>query len=657
MNLSQIGFQYRAVVMLSTIALMLYGVFSYFSLPAREDPNITIREAVIESAFPGLPAERIEQLMTKPLEEALLTVSSIEEIRSTSIDGRSIIYAKAYEHISELDQVWNEAEEAVSAAHTQRLPKGASKPRVNDTFGDVAVITLALTGEDFSLAEIYDYAQHARETLNTIPGTRKIDIVGALPERIFVEVSNARLAELGIPPGNIAAALQKENTIVPGGAIDTGDRAFALIPTGDFQSVDDVRNVLIQIPGDNSLISLRDIAHVERGFADPAQQRAYFNGQEAVVLAIAMHPTESAITYADAARPVIEELARALPVGLTLDIITWQADQVENAVYGVSLNVIQTLAIVLAVVMLFLGVRTGLIVGSIVPTVMLVTLAIMGVIGISLERMSLATLVIALGLLVDNGVVIAENYKRLLAEHGDRDPALTETGRELAIPLLSSSLTTILVFLPLMLAQHSSGEYTRNISLVILITLSASWIIAMMVTPALCHRFLKSPEPGESVEDSKGIFGRIETSYGRLLRYVLRRPMLFGVGMFALLPLGGLMMTSAPAKFFPNSDRPQVLIYVNLPAGVTTRTTQARMQSMMEIIGDESRYPDLGDYAAYVGFGGPRFVLSLAPIDPASNVGFIVVNGKDRATIEAAIPHCQLDTCQRRIGRSARYCG
>jgi len=644
LNLTEIGYRYRPVVLLVTVTLMVYGVVSYFSLPAREDPKITIREAIVSSAYPGLPAERVELLMTKPLEEALLTVSGIEEIRSTSADGVSIIYAKAYEHLDELGQVWDEVEEAARAA-AHRLPDGASAPHVNDNFGDVAVVTLALSGNDFSMAELRDFAQHARESLNAIPGTRKVEIVGAVEERIFVEASNARLAEIGIHPGTLRTVLQRRNTIVPGGEIDTGDRAFALVPSGDFGSVEDLENLLLRVPADGSSIALRDLAKVTRGYADPAPQRAYFNGAEAVVLSIVMEPDRSVLAYSDAARGVIDTLRRSLPVGLNLDIITWQADQVENAVYGVSWNVVQTLAIVLAVVVLFLGLRTGLIVGSIVPTVMLATLAVMGVLGMSLERMSLATLVIALGLLVDNGVVIAENFKRQLAAHGDRDRALRETGGELAIPLLSSSLTTILVFLPLMLAQHGSGEYTRNISLVILITLLASWVLAMVVTPTLCHRFLKEPAPSEGTATalSPGFFGRIEAAYGVLLRKVLRRRGLFVIAMFALLPVGGLLVATAPAKFFPDSDRAQVLITVNLPAGVTTRTTQARMRSMMDIIGDDARYPELDDFAAYVGFGGPRFVLSLAPLDPAPHVGFIVVNASDRQAVAAAVPRLRED--------------
>ncbi len=648
MNLTEIAFRYRPVVILATLTMMIAGAFAYFTLPAREDPKITIREALVSTAYPGLPAERVELLVTKPLEEAILTVNGVEEIRSISSDGQSIVYAKAYDWVDDLDHVWDELEEAVREAQP-RLPDEAGTPRVNDNFGDVAIITLALSGDDFDLAELYDFAQHSREHLHVVPGTRRVEIIGQVEERIFVELENARLAELGIAPDAIAATLRARNSIIPGGEIDTGDRAFALVPSGDFDSVEDVGNLLIPAPADgspeDSLIALRDLASVSRGFADPAPRRVYFNGAEAIVLAIVMQPDESVLNYSERAGHAIDELRQTLPLGVNLDVITWQADQVANAVYGVSANVLQTLAIVLGVVILFLGVRTGLIVGSIVPTVMLATLAIMGIFDMNLERMSLATLVIALGLLVDNGVVIAEHFKRLLGEHGDRRRALGETGRELALPLLSSSATTILVFLPLMLAEHSSGEYTRNISLVILITLSASWLLAMTVTPTLCYLFLKAPAAGALAggNRSPGFFGVVEKHYEATLRHVLAHRLLFVIAMFALLPVGALLVKSAPAKFFPDSDRAQILIYVNLPSGVSTRSTEARMHDIMAIIGDDERYPEVGDFAAYVGFGGPRFVLSLAPIDPAPHVGFIVINAAGRDAVAATIPRLRED--------------
>ena len=340
------------------------------------------------------------------------------------------------------------------------------------------------------------------------------------------------------------------------------------------------------------------------------------------------------LEYAPRLRAKLEEVQATLPVGYELDTITYQAEQVEEAVYGVTINVLQTLAIVLAVVVLFLGIRTGLIVGSIIPAVMLVTLAVMGFTGLPLERMSLATMVIALGLLVDNGIVIAEDFKRRLEDGVDRDTALKDTGSELTIPLAASTATTIFVFLPLMLAQHEAGEYTRSISLVVLISLTASWFLAIMVTPILCHRFIPAPDPSPGLDNagdggkkkSGGLFDILERGYGGLLRLILRFRLVFLGLMVAVMAISVWGMTLVPAKFFPDSDRAQVLVTVELPSDVALSTTDRQMRNVYAALKDEDRFPYVNDFAGYAGYGGPRFVLSLAPLDPAPNKGFMVVN-------------------------------
>ncbi len=658
MNIAVLAYKHRPLVLMVTLMAMVFGGFSYFTLPAQEDPSITIREAIVSTPAPGMVAERVELLITKPLEEALLRVAGIEEIRSTSSDGKSIIHVKAYNAEKKLDRIWDEVEETVSEA-ASTLPSQAGASRVNDSFGDVAVFTLALTGDDFSRAELFDYAQYVRDQLITIPKTRKVEILGVQQERIYIEMENARLAKAGLVPGDIVAALQAQNAILPSGVIDSGDRAFSIVTSGEFDSVQDMQDLLIRLPTDQSFLRLGELVTVDHGYEDPAPTSAFFNGKQALVLSVVMRPGQSALNYSSLAKEVVSRIQQELPVGLNLSVITWQADQVENAIYGVSTSVLQTLAIVLGVVILFLGRRTGVIVGSIVPAVVLATLAIMSIFDMTLERMSLATIVIALGLLVDNGVVIAEDFKRRLAEHGDRDRALAETGSELAIPLLSSSLTTILVFTPLMLAQHQAGEYTRNISLIVLITLSVSWVLAMSVTPTLCHVFMEDPKPESDTSDDTSCtswvsFDRIEHLYGLLLRKILGVRWLFTIAMFLLLPVGAVLVAATPKKFFPDSDRSQILVYVNLPAGVTTRTTEDRLQDMMKLLKDRERYPDLGDAVAYVGFGGPRFVLSLAPLDPAPHVGFMVINAADRQAVTRAIPRLRDDFRQHLTDVEAR---
>ncbi|MBB4267086.1 efflux RND transporter permease subunit [Roseospira visakhapatnamensis] len=634
MTLTETAFRFRPVVGMVLVALMVFGVVSYGTLPAREDPKLTIRESVIVTDHPGLSAGRVERLITRTLEEAVRRVPEIEEIHSMSMPGRSIIHAEVYERFTKLDQIWDDLRDKVVDARAG-LPEGTRDPVVNTDYGDVAVVTAALIAEDFPWRDRLDMAEHVRDRLYAVPGTKRVDLLGAQSERIFIETRNARLAELGLSPESLAAMLRDQNVLTTGGVVDTGARGFMVEPTGSFDSVDEIAEALVTLPDGQGVMPLRDIATVRRATVDPPHQPAYVNGRPAIVFAISMLDDRRVLDYGPAVRQALREIEASLPVGYDLEIITFQADQVAHAVYGVTANVLQTLAIVLVVVILFLGVRTGLIVGSIVPAVMLVTLAIMGIFEITLQRASLATLVIALGLLVDNGIVIAEDFKRRLEDGCSRDEALRRSGRELAVPLLISTLTTILVFVPLMMAEHRAGEYTRSISLVILISLMTSWVLAMTVTPALCHRFVTVPAPGARDGNGNGngrrglsdrAFRWMTGGYALILRGLLRVRWGVLVLMLTLLAAAVAGIAHAPKRFFPSSDRSQVLVYIDLPAGVTSRTTDASVRRLSDIIATPDRVRNIDSVVAYVGNGGPRFVLALTPVDPAPNRAFMVVN-------------------------------
>ena len=506
MNISVAALRAQPLMLFLVGILMLFGVYSYLTLPAREDPKLIIREAVVTTAYPGLSADQVELLITKPLEERIIALPNMRDIKSTSMNGVSIVKPRFDFDTPDLELAFENLAETV-AETVPALPEGAQTPIVNDDFGDIATMTLALHGPDFSNAELAEYAEHVRDKLILVEGTKKVDLLGIRPERIFIEFENAVLSQAGISPDAIAAALDSENTIRPGGTVELADGSIAVRPGGDFQNLDDVRGALVRSP-DGKLIRLSDIATVSRGYEDPAQRLAYYNNDETVILAVVMEEGLSVLNYSEVARAEVERIAATLPVGLSLDIVTYEATKVEAAVYGVSFNMLQTLAVVLGIVILFLGVRTGLIVGAIIPAVILATFAVMGAFEIALQRMSLATIIISLGLLVDNGIVIAEDFKRRVQELGDRDKAIAQTSRELAFPLLVSSLTTIAVFLPLLIANSDSSEYTRSISLVVTIALGVSYVFAMTVTTTLCYRFLKVPDAWEDDEDEKGRIAR-----------------------------------------------------------------------------------------------------------------------------------------------------
>ena len=625
MNITQTAFKYRKTVFLILALLLINGVFAYFTLPAQEDPTITIREAVVATSFPGMAPERVEQLITKKLEEEIRKVPEVTEIRSLSTTGSSTIHVKIHDRYFNLDDIWQDVRNKTNAAYS-KMPSGTTPPFVNTEFGDVSVITLALTADGFDMSAMYDIAQHIRDSLYAVEGTKKIEVLGQLEERIFLEASNAKLSQLGISPKALVNELQQQNIIRSGGEVDTGAKSFIVEPSGNFNSIADINDTYINIPNTQDFIALKDVVSVKRDYIDPPNKLAYFNGKPAIFFAISMLPQYNILEYAPRVSDKFESIVNSLPIGYQLDIATYQAEQVEKTVNGVSINVLQTLTIVLVVVVLFLGVRTGLIVGAIVPFVMLATLSIMLFFDMKLERMSLATLIISLGLLVDNGIVIAEDFKRRIEDGIDRYDAMLQGCKELAIPLLSSSITTILFFLPLMLAEHVAGEFTRSISLVILITLMTSWILALCVTPILCYYFIK---PIENKEESSAVLGKIYSNYETLLHWLLKHRTLF-ISVVLIIFIGSIFSMKFVAKqFFPESDRTQILMYIDLPNGTSSRETNRQMKEIFNWLNNKEKFSFIENYSGYVGFNGPRFVLSLNPEDPAQNKGFIVLNVVD----------------------------
>lgn len=622
------------------LSLMVFGFYSFFTLPAQEDPKVTVREAVVSTQLDGLPAERVELLITKTLEEAIRKLPEVQEIRSISLVGQSIIHVQLKDSYSELDQIWDDLRQEIDLV-VDELPEGTSPPKVNDSFGDVAVLTIALLADQgISWGERFDVAQHIRDFMFTVEGAKRIDILGVQSEQIIIEIANAKLAQLGISPNLIIAALQEQNVITPGGTIDADGTNLTLQPTGNYRTIVDIADTLIAVPGLEQSIQLKDIARVSRQTIDPPFQNAYYQGESAIIFAIAKNDDSDVLTFTPEIESLLTQLQNTIPAGFRLETVTRQADVVQSAVFGVSINVIQTLSIVFAVVVLFLGLRTGLIVGSIVPSVVLITLSIMAFVGIPLERMSLATLIIALGVLVDNGIVVAEDFKRRLQDGESREQAIKNCGETLVAPLLTSSLTTILVFLPLMLAQSASGEYTRSVSLIILIALLISWLLSMTLTPFLCYHFIKVKS-----KDKNGVlrtrintfFESLNPTYEATLRIILQHRALFLIVMVALFIISGFAMTKVPVKFFPDSDRSQVLIYLDLPAGSSMRETDKVMQQVMQSLDDKHRFEHIKKHVAYGGFGGPRFVLSLTPIDTEPNKAFFMLDVGDRANTQPTI--------------------
>lgn len=609
------------------VALVVGGLATYFTQPRQEDPEITLRGAQVVAQFPGLAPERVEQLLTRPIEEAIKQIPEIDEIKSVSMTGLAIITPEAGAEYTDMGPIWAELRNKMDDLAPQ-LPEGTEGPRVNDDFGRVAVITMALTGADYSLAELNQVARDLRDELSALPLVAKVDLYGVQDERIWLEFDPAFMRQFDIKPSELISTLQTQNVVLPGGSVDAAGQRIVIEPSGDFQSVDDIRNLAIATP-DGGIVYLRDLAQVRRDYVDPPQSPALYNGRQAIVLGLSMLSGSNVVALGRQVQAELATLRSLLPLGMNLDIAIFQPDLVQASVNSATENLLQTMLVVLVVVMLFLGWRTGLIVGAMVPLTMMATLIGMSILEVELHRISIAAIIVALGLLVDNGVVIAEEIRQRLDAGEQRLAAVLGAPASLAIPLLTSSLTTVLAFMPLMLVSDTTGEFLRSLGQVLSLALLTSWLLSITVAPAFCYWFLpvsQNREKGAAASPQRLYQGRAYKLYESLLARLLANRLLFVAVMIGALFLAGSIFQFVKQRSLGPSERNQFTVYLDLPAGTDVKATQAASRKLVAYLTDKNANPEVVDVLTYVGGGGPRFFLALAPNDPQSNKAFMVVN-------------------------------
>ncbi|MGD8942832.1 MAG: efflux RND transporter permease subunit, partial [Desulfobacterales bacterium] len=630
-----LGTQRLTMVIIFTI--IVGGLGQFFTFPRLEDPAIVIREIVVTAFFPGMKPADIEELVTRKLEAQMRTLPEIDDMWSDSKHGRVILHAETRDEVEDLDFVWQRVRNKMSDIKPH-LPEGTIGPFVNDEFGLVSVADIALVSDGFSMAEMRVVARDIRDRLYEIRGVRRIDLFGVHQEQVFLDFSTTRLAQFGISGEEVINTLVRQNVVLPGGSFDAAQQDVIVEPTGNFRSIEDIESVEITIPDTQQTIQLKDIVTVYRGYEDPPRDMVYFNGQRTIVISVSITPGVNAVDFGQRLTRKLDYLESELPIGYALEYATFQPDLVETAVAGGLSNVYQTLVIVLVVVMLFLGVRTGLIVGSFVPMTMLLGLITMRFFGIELERVSIASSIIALGMLVDNGIVIAEDIRSRLERGEERNAACRATGKTLAIPLLTSSLTTIFAFLPMLLIDGQTGEYAFSLPMVVILLLLSSWFLSMYMTPAMCFWFMKvkapknAPAASESAEapgkedEMAAYSGRFYQIYLGILKKMLHLRFIVIAAAAGVIVFGGFLASLLVREFFGPSVRNQFLVYVDLPAGYRIQSTDGVVQQLTGWLSDKEKNPEITSTIAYVGTGGPRFFLVLSPLDPDPHVAFVIVN-------------------------------
>ena len=602
-NLSATAIKHGSLTWFFLAAVAIFGFSAFFQLGQREDPDFTLRLMVVRTLWPGATTEQVDRQITDRLEKKLQEVPYFRFTRSYSKPGESLIILELKDSAPqrEVAQIWYQVRKKVGDIRSS-LPVDALGPFFNDEFGDVFGTIYAFTGDGISHSELRELLDGVRQNLMRIPDVSKVELIGIVDDKIWVEPSIRKMATLGLDPAGIAAQLQAQNAVIPGGTVEGPDRSVPLRVSGQFDSVTDIAGLPIQIG--NRTIRLDDVAKVSRGLQDPPVSTMRYKGQQAIGLAISMVRDGDVPRLGKNLDLEMARLKAQLPIGVSFAKVSDQPRIVENAVGLFLRSLGEAVLIVLAVSFVSLGARSGLVVALTIPLVLAATFLLMKFFGIDLHRISTGALVIALGLLVDDAIIAVEMMLRKIEEGFDRFQAATFAFTSTAFPMLTGTLITAAGFLPIATAKSSTGEYTIAIFQVVTIALLVSWFAAVIATPLIGMKLLRASgtHPHEMFQ------GRFYVALRRLIDACMRRRWLTIAATLGAFLLGGYGMGLTEKQFFPSSDRAELLIELWLPEGSSLRATEAQTQRVEAFLAAD---PDVGNYVAYVGNGSPRYYVSL----------------------------------------------
>ncbi|WIX07928.1 efflux RND transporter permease subunit [Xanthomonas oryzae] len=635
MKLTQMAMRSSRLTLFAAALILIGGIVAFVGFPSQEEPSVTVRDTLVSVAYPGMPSEQVENLLARPVEAQLRELAGIKRIVTTVRPGSAIVQLTAYDDVQDLQALWQRVRAKAAEAGAQ-LPAGTLGPFVDDDFGRVSVASIAVTAPGFSMSEMRGPLRRMREQLYGVPGVEQVKVFGLQDERVYVSFDRARLLASGLTPSSVMAQLRAQNVVGSGGQVAVSGLALTVATSGEIRTPEQLRGVLLSVPGasvgGSREVTLGELAQVQVMPADPPQSAAVYQGQPAVVVSVSMQPGSNIADVGKALRAKLDDTARQLPVGFTQHVVSFQADVVEREMGKMHHVMGETIVIVMAVVMLFLGWRTGLIVGAIVPLTIFASLIVMRVLDVELQTVSIAAIILALGLLVDNGIVIAEDIERRLVAGEERRQACIDAGRTLATPLLTSSLVIVLAFSPFFFGQTSTNEYLRSLAIVLGVTLLGSWLLSITVTPLLCMYFAKVHVTKRDEAES-----RFYRGYRRVIERVLQHKALFIGAMAAMLAVAITVLVSIPYDFLPKSDRLQFQMPVTLQAGSDARETRRTVSELSRWLGDRRANPEVVDSIGYVADGGPRIVLGLNPPLPAANQAYFTVSVRPGTDIDAVI--------------------
>ena len=615
--------EHKGVIAFFYSLILVFGIYSWDIIGKQENPEFPEFNAVIVTQWPGASPLKIEELVTEKIEKKLLELPHWDNIRSLSQPGISYVFAKIKGSIWETTPIWEESRNKLEDLNGQ-FPEGVSKPWLNQDFGKTKTIVLAVTGEGFSYKELFDYADDFKKELEQVQYVAKVEILGKQEERVWLEYSPAKITQMGLDGRTIGNTVRQQNALEPGGRVWLETQSIRVETSGEYKSIDEIGNTVIALPGIGNSFLLKDIVEIKREYEDPPRMQMRFMGKTAIGIVLQMQEGGQVLELGKNVKKRIEHYLQVIPLGIHIDLLNFQPMWTEKKIKDFVSNLIQAIITVGLFMMVFLGWRAGIIIAVLIPSAFLITFVVMAIIGVPLQQISLAGYIIALGMLVDNGIVMTQSISSFVKTGMSTTEAAIEAGRELMIPLLAATATTVAAFLPIALAKESVGIYCQSLPIVVMIVLSSSFFVSMTLVPVGCVALMKPQKKKKS--PSPNLFARL---YPRILGVALRFKYLTLASMVGLLILVAPLAGELPKMFFPASDRAQFYFDLYMPEGTDIRETRrVALKAENYVL---SHYKDqIRNMAVYIGEKSPLYHISISGEEQTSNFAQFIVNTWER---------------------------
>lgn len=621
LNLAEWAIRHKQIVYFFIIAIITGGLWSYFHLGRSEDPDFTIRQAVVTAAWPGASAQQITQQVTDPLEKKLQDTKGLDYIKSFTHDGKTVIYVNLKDSVpkEEMQTRWHEIRNLVNDEWGS-LPSGVMGPYINDRFDDVYGSIYAVTGDGFSYEEKRKYAENIRRRLTGVEDVQKVELLGVQKQEIYVEMDQNKLASFGMKPSDVFAMLQQQGAMMPAGMIHTDSRNVAVRVEGLLDTVESLKELPIHV-GERSF-HLGDVASVTQMYADPETSLMYFNGKPAVGIAVSMAPGGNNLVLGKNLEKEIEKEKSELPAGLDIEQVADQPSVVNDSIHEFTKSLLEAIVIVMAASFLSLGFWSGIVLALCIPVVVCASFIYMKWQGIDLHIVSLGTLIVSLGLLVDDAIIVIEMMQVKLEEGMDRLAAAQAAYKGCAKPMLAGTLITAAGFIPVGFAAGQTAEYVGAFFWVIASTLLLSWVASIFVSPVLGYRFIRV----KAGEKKSAFADRAYRLFYKAIAWCIRFKKTVIIGTAAIFAGTVALIPFVNQEFFPDSVRPEIILDVNLPSGASIKETKEVMGGIADNLYGDDR---VSSFSTYIGDSAPRFILLFDPLAPEDSHGQMILVARD----------------------------